>query len=589
MYYRIRLVAPRLRQTLMALLLSVFLSVPAAQAAPPEKILILPFTIHAEKDMAFLNQGMMSMLLSRLAKPGKTTTESVSELPGTPKQIQALALSRGAKYYTTGSLTLFGNSVSTDARLIDTETGKMVVAFSQYGERAGDVLAHMDAFSRQIDAQLTAVPKPNASPLPESAQMAAPPAAATIDAAVSATPALPVVSAPPAPMDQKRDENVKAGAGVASSPPPAAETAGDRVIYFESQNLGEEIRSITTGDLDGDGTNEIVCAGNHRVSVYRFEGGKLQPMGGYTSGKEYSIISVDAVDVNGNGRSEVFVTRLMESIQSKDPNMSQRGLNTVVLEQQNGRLMEIADGLNYYIRAIVLPGNERRLLAQKRGVLGTYGEQNFMNTTGGLFLGNVFNLTWKNGEYTPGDPILLPKDLTVYDFTLGDILNNGSETITALKSKGYLTLLEPGGKKIWSGDERFGGSLTYLEYPSMEGSSQMDRYYIRQRIFITDIDGDGSNEVILANNHDTSRALAARVRIYNNGRIACLGWAKRSLKAKWETEEINGYISDLAVADVTGDGRQDLVYAIVEKSKSSVSDGESILVIQTAPTADAHR
>ena len=593
MHYRIRFTPPALRQPLIILLLSVLLAVPAALAAPTEKILILPFTIHAEKDLSFLNQGMMSMLLSRLAKPGKTVTESVSQLPATPKEIQALALSRGAKYYTTGSLTLFGNSVSTDARLIETETGKTVVAFSQYGERAGDVLAHMDAFARQIDARFTAAaaPKPTA-PVPATSATASAAVAANAAAVVMppATPTPgpvvhPVGTQPESTPEMSATATSTGATGMTVSAAAIPESVDNAPAFFESQPLGEEIRSITTGDLDGDGRMEIICASAHRISVYSFVDGKLVPQGGYNAEKELSIISVDADDLNGNGRSEIFVSTLLEMPRSRQPDVRQWGLRSLVLEQQNGRLLEIAADLKLYFRSLVLPNNERLILGQKRGISGTYGEQDFMNKTGtgSLFLGNVFRLEYKDGLYTPGDPVLLPKNITIYDFTLGDILNDGSEIITALKGKGYLTLLEPSGKKKWSGKDRYGGTATFLEYPSMEGSSEMDRYYIRQRLFVTDIDADGNNEVVLADNYDFTYALASRTRIYTNGTVACLSWGRRSLIQKWKTEEMAGFIGDLAVDDITGDGRPELVYAVVEKSANSFSDGESFIVIQKPP------
>ncbi len=534
------------------------------------------------------------MLTSRLYKPGETTTEAVNDPPAAPKDIQALARSRGARYYTSGSLTLFGSSVSTDAKLIDADTGKVVTAFNQYGERAGDVLAHMDAFASQIIDQLTAPAAPKMPPpeaaAPPTAPAAVPLAAATTGTMAGAATAVPPASLPaPLPANQPPPPSQPAAAA-ATAVGAGAVAEPTAIDDFESREFAEEIRSLTTGDIDGDGTMEIIFASARSISAFRYEGGKLVPAGGYRTSRELPIITVDAADLNGNGVSELFITRVNETPQSRDPNVRQWGIGSIVLENQNGRLTELASGMNYYFRAIDAPSEERIIAAQKRGVAGTFGEIEAAasrSNTGGLFLGNVFILSHVNSEYTPGDTILLPTQATIYDFTLGDILNDGSDIITTLAGKGDLTLREINGKIKWSGKDRYGGSSVFLEFPSLEGTSQMDRYYLRQRLHVVDIDQDGSNEVVLANNFDVSRSLASRVRIYKNGNIVCLAWGKRSLRELWTTEEASGFISDLVIADIDADGRKELIYAIVENTKTNFSEGKSVIVIQKPPSAGA--
>ena len=43
----------------------------AAFAAQPKRVLLLPLGIHADKDVSFLQDGIHSMLSSRLYQPGK--------------------------------------------------------------------------------------------------------------------------------------------------------------------------------------------------------------------------------------------------------------------------------------------------------------------------------------------------------------------------------------------------------------------------------------------------------------------------------------------------------------------------------------
>jgi dihydropteroate synthase len=47
---------------------------------------------------------------------------------------------------------------------------------------------------------------------------------------------------------------------------------------------------------------------------------------------------------------------------------------------------------------------------------------------------------------------------------------------------------------------------------------------------------------------------------------------------------MSGFIGDLAIADIDADGQKELIYAVVEKTQDSFSDGKSFIVIQNPPS-----
>ena len=94
---------------------SVFIN--SVSAAEPARVLVLPFTIHADKDLAYLKKGVADMLASRLALKDKVvvvgSTDSSLKTEQIPETIDAAAaLALGAKsasdYVLFGSLTVFG-------------------------------------------------------------------------------------------------------------------------------------------------------------------------------------------------------------------------------------------------------------------------------------------------------------------------------------------------------------------------------------------------------------------------------------------------------------------------------------------------
>ena len=97
-------------------------------------------------------------------------------------------------------------------------------------------------------------------------------------------------------------------------------------------------------------------------------------------------------------------------------------------------------------------------------------------------------------------------------------------------------------------------------------STDSDYYYLPQRVHLEDLDGDGKLETVVVKNRDSALDLAARVKIYKSGAVACLTWDVVAMKQKWTTETAGGYISDVAVADMDGDGARDVVFVVVGAS-----------------------
>ncbi|MCK5204216.1 MAG: hypothetical protein KAR15_10100, partial [Desulfobacterales bacterium] len=118
----------------------------SASAAEPARVLVLPFTIHADKDLAYLKKGVADMLASRLALKDKVVvinrTDSSLTTAEIPEPINAAAaVALGAKsrsdYVLFGSLTVLGNSVSTDASFFDVHQKQAVLNFSEVGSTQG--------------------------------------------------------------------------------------------------------------------------------------------------------------------------------------------------------------------------------------------------------------------------------------------------------------------------------------------------------------------------------------------------------------------------------------------------------------------
>ncbi len=150
-----------IRNTILAIFsLLLFISVSPAIAAPA-RVAILPFEINAEKDMTFLQEGILDMLGSRLAWRDKVEVISENETKAALASVEGFdgesrALLVGGKlqadYVLFGSLTVFGESVSIDAKMADVSGQQAPLPFFAQTRSMGEVIPQINQFASTINA-----------------------------------------------------------------------------------------------------------------------------------------------------------------------------------------------------------------------------------------------------------------------------------------------------------------------------------------------------------------------------------------------------------------------------------------------------
>jgi len=535
---------------------SLFIS-PALADEKTKRVLILPLTIHSEKDLTFLNKGIMDMMAARISQSANVIREDTPAPGSDPVQMGS---DLNADYVVTGSLTVFGNNASTDAALTAVDSGDTALQFSQFGQSSGDVLMHVNQFATQVSQyieSLSAVAPRVAAPTAAAPAVMIPQVATP----VQPTPPLPPpASAPAAP--------VPAAAPVVAAAAAVATTAQPVEDLWTSNPFKGTISALTTADVDGDGRTDIVFAHEDQIVVQHRNGDRLDRLAAFDAGRRHSIIAVDAGDINGNGTDEIFVTRM--DVHGK--------LDSVVLEWNGATLAPIADGQSWYFRVTEDPEKGRILVGQRQGTPSS-------NDTGGLytythFLPGVFEMTWTGKDYQAGQRFPLPEEMTLYQFTRGNIFNDGNVRAIAYSTGNELRIYDPAGSPQWAGQETLGGSPIFLEATSTTDARTTDHTYLTQRLIVADLDGDGKVEVVTVHNRDAARGFVERFRKYTRGRVVALRWNKVNMKEIWTGEEISGYISDFSVVDLDGDGRLEAVYAMVVSTGLAQTKSSNIVVEQ---------
>ena len=519
------------------------------RAAGPARVLIIPFDINAQQQFDFLREGTYDMLSTRMAIEGKTVLVDRRELEeqlatGTEQteqidEAQALRIASElqATYLLVGSLTLFGDTVSTDARFIDVGKQKSLVVFSQTGSKHGDIIDHLDLFSDRVKQQVFGMQpttvqrvKPAVKPPDTVAQSPQPQSAPTATKGATA-----------------------GGIAIIMEEPDRQPVATNR-----SKRFKERIVGITAADIDGKPGQEIVFVSKNKGSVYQIVGSSFRKIGGFKGKSGQAFIAVDAADINGNGQAEIFVT----SLYGMDNNQI---LRSFVLEWNGSRFDTLVEKSNWYYRVIDQPDRGNILVGQERG-------------RSSIFKAGIFELIWSNGRYTPAQELALPSGMNIFGFAYGDALNDGRKMLLAFNRRNRIQIFDDLGKKVYSGKNPLGGSPAYILHPSSNQSGSNDntavrarsRTYLRQRLFVTDLDGDGINEVVTVANEELAGNYLERLKIYNKGRLHFLVWGGAELQSRLKTHEFDGYISDFAIADLDGDGQDEIAFAVVIKTGTTV-------------------
>lgn len=526
----------------------------STRADEPTKVAIIPFNMNAERDLSFLRKGIVDMLTTRLSWGKKvvviereTTERVVNKITGpiNEKVAQEIGTRLNADYVLFGSLTIFGESTSIDAKMIDVRGVKPAVTIFNQSRGMDSVIPKVNAFAAEINEKVFGRIIP-----------------------IRREPSQQVASGVPSPSIYAHPEKLLGG-GVGGDAAGSMQISGlnpdfvvapgrkDAGSFWKSKNFKKRIKGISIGDIDGDNKQEIVFISQNRIFVYRNIERRFVRVIEIAGKPRHNFIGVDVADVNGNGKAEVFVTNL---------NTVTESLESFVLEWEAGNFETLTKKNNWYYRVLELPMRGTVLLGQKRGISDP-------------FIGGIYELAWQNGKYEPAGSVNVPKGLNVFAFTIGDVLHDGNEMVLAFNENDYLQIMTRSGSKEWKSDEHYGGSVNYFDIESRDGDQEKDRLFLPQRIFLKDLDRDGKKEVLVVKNHEGAGRLFKRFRSFSSSEIVSLSWNGLGLALNWKTRKIHGYVSDIAIGDFDNDGQDELVAAVVlGKGGSLLPKAKSVII-----------
>ncbi len=525
-----------------------------------KRVALLPFKINSEKDLSFLKDGIFDMLSTRLAQDGRVEVISreqaeaaVQSTAGSGTINEASARSIGtslkADFVLFGSLTVLGDNVSIDAKMVDITGAKPTMTFYDQSPDLGAVITKINLIAADINAKIFG-------------QTPVAAAKAPAPAAKPQKPPKDSIHAHPEKILQD-DGFIAAGKEGASEDleilgGAARET---QASFWKSASFNHLINGVAVGDVDGDGKNETVIAAPHTVMIFRSDGGPFRKLAEVEESTNKNIYGLDTADINGNGYAEIFVTSF---------NADKTVVNSFILEYDGQNYVKILDNSRLIYRIAGTPNRGRILLGQRP-------------KKGGSDSGPIFEMIWQGGEYVFTDEIKTPRytHTSLLGLTIADVLNNGQESTLGYKGNDHIQIIDSAGKEVWESPDSYGGSMLFWDAPWDDRGQVANKKYFPMRLVVWQNRAAKENQVIAVKNYDVSdRKL--EIRMFTKTQIEAFTWDGLGLRPIWKTRIIKGYIQDYTVGDFDNDGQDELVAALV------IKEGRGIVLSETKSTIIAY-
>jgi TolB-like protein len=518
----------------------------AAHAAEAKRVAVLPFKINAEKDLSFLREGIRDMLTSRLTKEGEVlvisrpeTDAALGTAAGAGAVTEPLARQVGAKlnadFVVFGSLTVVGNSISMDAKMLDITGSKPPMAFFTQSQDLGAIIPKVDEFAADINEKVlgqAVVARKGAEAQPKAAEK-------------------PDIYKHPEKLLQEGGLAERETEGPSASPFVKSDSRETSMQdFWKSPGFKLLFNGLALGDVDRDGKIETVVITPDTVIIFRSDNGRLAKTAEIAADGSRELIGVDIADINGNGVPEIFVTAL---------NALRTVPSSFVLEYDGKNYARLIDDSRWFYRVADTPNRGKILLGQKIA-------------SGTPFGGSIYEMSWQQSDYLPGEKLATPRDTNVMGMAIGDVLNNQQENAVAYDPTNNIQIMDAAnGNEVWKSSDRYGGSDLFVAGPKKDQGDVVNPIYLPMRLVVKAVKNDDKPEVIVVKNYEVAEMKFERFRKFTDAQIEGLAWDGLGLASKWVTRKISGCIRDYAVGDFDNDGREEIVAVVVTKTGSIIT------------------
>jgi len=497
----------------------------AAQPAAPAKrqVIFLPFDVEISGSYAYLRTGLSTTLASRLATRANIAAvaqgDASEQMAGALKSGEYGIFSQrlrqsGAEYLIMGSLAPKAGQFELTSYVFSQTSLQAPKKFQQSFQTVDDVMTAVDNLAWAISGAVFGKPKPEAAAGGGSGMAA-------------------FQTAHP---ERAYREGLFAGTAT------GLEAGGpfELVSSYRSKGIPAEARDMNAGDLDGDGTPEIVLLTSSALMIYRNEEGQFRMLATAELPNHLRYHSVTLGDLNNNGQQEIYIS----GSNGDYPDSS-------ALEWNGKKVTTLFEHVGWYLRTMSAPGEPIALIGQKTPVSERDGADIYEMALDG------------RGGVNAGNKLPLPRGINIFDFARADLDRDGVQETIVLNNSNRLQVYDASGSLRFTSSEIHGASNNFfgtLTSQNNAANSEKETVWVRTRIVIADLDMDGGNDVLVGRNRLETVSFMPNLRYFDGSSLAAYTWVNSGLTRLWETKKIPAYITNYQYA---GTQRENGHYQVV--------------------------
>jgi hypothetical protein len=340
----------------------------------------------------------------------------------------------------------------------------------------------------------------------------------------------PPAAAAPAP---------EAAPAAAPSPPVAGSPAGGEGEYA-IRELSTAAVCLAAGDILGEGGTDILLSDGAGLSLFRWEQQGLAWRWGEEGRGGRRVLALDAADVDGDGKVEVLA------------GIVERGrVRTEIRRWGGSGLVVVASAADLYLRP-ARRGAATVLLGQRAGI-------------GEVTSGRVEEYRVRAGSIERVDGAALPRRAGVFGLALAG--EGAAAALLSLDRGGFLRSLDSDGGLLWQSGRPYGGyparvsARDFFGMDTLEESAAAEELRAFQGRLLASGTA-GALRVFVPRNFTDSGIVLVRHREWGRGEIVMLEGTATNLEEQRTSRAFDGYVADLAAADLDRDGRPELLFVV---------------------------
>lgn len=507
--------------TVLAFFLSlVFLPCSAlAQDGPPETFAVLPFEVHGPQNYSYLEQGIQSMLVSRLTWQDRyhpldrSEIRTVSGEVDSTARAQSLLVDLGTDFLIWGSVTIMDQETSLDVRVLDA-AGQMTPYDKQTS--LDQLIPSLETVAGSINTQVfqRIEPEPAAQEESPGAQ----------------------------PLNPDLVYNESGAGSFYLNPEFSYAGATDENVRWRSQSLPMTGIGMVVGDTDSDGQNEVLILEEDGVFAYRVEEGRLRLIADYKVGSRIRCLNINLIDLNRDGLQEIVISALY----------GEETPASYILNFKDGSFSVIDDDIRLLLNVVRTPPDYLPVLVGQKVKMPR------------IFFGSVSEVVRQGNTYQLERSLNLPSRANVFNFAY--LPFEQEYKILVVNEKNKLLVYSATGHLQAGTEEMYAGSSLGIVKPDvLPGMGERrpeqqdnDYYFVPSRLTPVNLDKDNRFELLVNKNISVSAQFFSRYRYFPQGEIHNLFWDGIGLNINWKTRRIKGSVVDYGIEDIDNNGKLEL-------------------------------